>query len=272
MLAFVPLSVPRIEVPEASGLLLAINRRHILLRDGKTPCNFPDLPGRSFDAPLLRVGNLGDYPCYAWELPEAPELPVPARLAETRGILDRLSRDEQHAFSRARELLFWRQHHRFCGACGAETVLSEREVAAVCRQCGALFFPQIAPAVIVAIHHGDRLLLAHNRNFKEGLYSLIAGFVEAGENLEMAVQREIREEIGIDVDEIHYFGSQSWPFPNSLMFGFSARYAGGVLRPDGVEITDAQFFRAGEFPTLPPPGSISRELIDDFLRKHPAHA
>jgi NAD+ diphosphatase len=124
--------------------------------------------------------------------------------------------------------------------------------------------------VIVIITNGEgEILLAHNKKFAAGIYSLIAGFTEAGETLEAAVARETREEVNIELSDIRYIVSQPWPFPNSLMAGFSARYAGGVLRPDGVEIEDARWFRRDNLPELPGPGSLSRRLIEEWLSVMP---
>jgi NAD+ diphosphatase len=112
----------------------------------------------------------------------------------------------------------------------------------------------------------DEALLAHNANFTNGVYSLIAGFVEAGESLEAAVKREIREEVNIEVDRVQYAASQPWPFPNSLMLGFTARHTGGRIRPDGTEILDAQWFSRESLPRLPGNGSIARRLIEQWKK------
>ena len=112
------------------------------------------------------------------------------------------------------------------------------------------------------LERGDEILLAHGTRFPAPFYSALAGFVEPGESLESAVAREIREEVGVEVDEIRYFGSQPWPFPHSLMIGFHARYAGGEIRINPVEIADAKFFPKDELPLIPPPISIARALID----------
>jgi NAD+ diphosphatase len=129
-------------------------------------------------------------------------------------------------------------------------------------------YPRIAPAVIILITNDEgKVLLAHNAKFAPGIYSLIAGFVEAGENLEAAAARETREEVGIEIGDIHYLLSQPWPFPNSLMMGFSARYVSGTIKPDGVEIGDAGWFSRDSLPDLPAPGSISRYLVEEWKKK-----
>jgi NAD+ diphosphatase len=167
---------------------------------------------------------------------------------------------------RAFHIAQWRQESRFCGSCGAKNIESPDELARLCPSCGRLEYPRIAPAVItLIINDKDEALLAHNSKFTTGMYSLIAGFAEPGENLESAVAREIREEVDIEVRDIRYVISQPWPFPNSLMAGFSARYASGTIKPDGVEIEDAQWFSRDNLPTLPGPGSVSRYLIEQWL-------
>ncbi|MDR2922477.1 MAG: NAD(+) diphosphatase [Treponema sp.] len=169
---------------------------------------------------------------------------------------------------RAFHIAQWRHESRFCGSCGARNADSPDELARLCPSCGRMEYPRIAPAVIILITNDeDKALLAHNKKFNPGIYSLIAGFAEAGENLESAVAREIREEAGIEVRDIRYVISQPWPFPNSLMAGFSARYASGTVRPDGVEIEDAQWFGRGEMPMLPGHGSVSRYLIDQWMSR-----
>jgi len=163
----------------------------------------------------------------------------------------------------------WRKSSRYCGSCGAINRDAENgEFARQCPACKRLEFPRISPAVItLVINDKDEALLAHNKNFAPGIYSLIAGFNEAGESLESTVAREIREEVNIEVKDIRYIRSQPWPFPNSLMLGFTARYNGGDMRPDGAEIEDAKWFRRDNLPDLPGNGSVSRYLIGLWLDK-----
>jgi NAD+ diphosphatase len=169
---------------------------------------------------------------------------------------------------RAFHIAQWQQESLFCGSCGARNTWAAYELARLCPACGRLEYPRIAPAVITLITNDeDKALLAHNSKFTPGIYSLIAGFAEAGENLESAVVREIREEVNIEVRDIRYVMSQPWPFPNSLMAGFSARYASGTIKPDGVEIEDAQWFSRDNLPMLPGFGSVSRYLIEQWKNR-----
>jgi NAD+ diphosphatase len=165
---------------------------------------------------------------------------------------------------RANQLLYWHRTHVYCGQCGRETEDKADERAKICPDCGHVSYPRLSPAVIVAIVRGNRILLARNRRFKGSFYSVLAGFVEPGESLEECIRREIREEVGLRVKNIRYFGSQPWPFPDSLMIGFIADYAAGEIRVDGSEILDAGWFSKNRLPGIPPKISIARQLIDWF--------
>ena len=167
-------------------------------------------------------------------------------------------------------ILQWLEESRFCGSCGAANGDSPEELARLCPRCGRLEYPRISPAVItLVVNDRGEALLAHNRKFSENVYSLIAGFVEAGESLEEAAAREIREEVNIDVKNLRFVTSQGWPFPNSLMVGFTARHAGGEIVCDGVEIIDARLFSAESVRSggvkLPNPGSVSLLIIKKWL-------
>jgi NAD+ diphosphatase len=160
----------------------------------------------------------------------------------------------------------WRRESVFCGSCGSRNEDAPGELARQCPVCGRLEFPRISPAIIVIItNDAGEALLAHNKKFAPGVYSLIAGFNEAGENLEATVAREIREEVNLEVRDIRYIASQPWPFPNSLMLGFAARCSGGKIEPDGIEIEDARWFAPDRLPKLPGHGSVSRYLINAWI-------
>jgi len=168
---------------------------------------------------------------------------------------------------RACHISQWRRDSRFCGTCGAANSDVSGQVQRVCLKCGRNEFPRICPAVIVFItDDNNRILLAHNKNFKAGVYSHISGFNEAGETLEETAAREIKEEVNIEVKNIEYYKSQPWPFPNSLMIGFKAKYLSGTIQPDGDEIEDAKWFTKDDLPVLPGEGSLSRYLIDCWLK------
>ena len=168
----------------------------------------------------------------------------------------------------AAHLARWRRTSRHCGVCGAPTRESRRHRAMVCPGCGHLAFPKVSPAVIVQVTRGSRILLGRSRRHPSGSYSVLAGFVDPGEALEDTVRREVEEESGVRVRDIRYFGSQPWPFPDSLMVGFTAVYDGGALvRRDG-ELEDLAWFPADALPPVPPSYSIARALIDDFAARN----
>jgi NAD+ diphosphatase len=164
---------------------------------------------------------------------------------------------------RAYQILDWDRNHQFCGRCGTPTVRREDERARTCSKCRRTTYPPVSPAIMVLVTDGARrVLLARKAGWAPGRYSALAGFVEPGEMLEDTVARETREEVGVEVKNIRYFGSQPWPFPHSLMIAFTAEYAGGEVKPDGVEIEEARWFDAAELPNLPASISISRRLIE----------
>ena len=154
--------------------------------------------------------------------------------------------------------------NQFCGVCG--TAMGDHKVdrARECPSCGHIVYPVMSPAIIVAVTRGDKLLMGHGVNFPSGRYSVLAGFVEPGETFEEAVAREIYEESKVRVKNIRYFGSQPWPFPNSMMIGFKADWESGDPQADGEELTDVRWFARDELPEIPPSVSISRKLIDDW--------
>jgi NAD+ diphosphatase len=182
-----------------------------------------------------------------------------------RGLFTSLGEELWSIAGRVVQIVDWDATHRFCGRCATPTVRDPSERAKTCLSCGLRVHPRVAPAVIVLVRKGDLALLARGARFPAAFYSTLAGFVEPGESLEETVAREIREEVGIEVSHLRYFGSQPWPFPHSLMIGFNAEYAGGELKADGTEILDANWFSASALPVIPPKPSIARALIDAWV-------
>lgn len=215
-------------------------------------------------AGALLVGEWLGLPCYAAEL-EHPPQSVAGELTPLRQIFGLAGEQAFALAGRASQLLDWRRNHRYCGCCGTPTNHKQGEFAMVCPACGFVTYPRLAPAVMVLVLRGDELLLARSPHFPPEMFSALAGFVEAGETLEQCAVREVREEVGIEIANLRYFRSQSWPFPNSLMLAFFADYAGGILRPDPAEIEEAGWFERAALPKLPGRVSVARQLIDAAL-------
>jgi len=240
-------------------------------RDGtlRIPC-LKDLSAHNL-SPIRRqyLGRLEALDCYAAEL---TDFDVPPDGLTLKGLREYFGLLEEELFwiaGRANQLVDWNRSHQYCGQCGHPTADKTDERAKICPACGLTNYPRLSPAIIVAVLKGDRLLLASNKRFKSGFYSVLAGFVEPGETLEDCVAREVREEVGVAVRNIRYFGSQPWPFPNSLMVAFVADFAGGEITADSAEIVDAGWFSAANLPPIPPRISIARQLIDWFVENHP---
>jgi NAD+ diphosphatase len=214
------------------------------------------------------LGALDGTHCYSVEIPEGTKAPEGMKFADLRQAYSEMSEGCFALVNKAVQVMEWDRTNQFCSRCGTKTIKRPGERGKECPDCGELFYPRISPAVIVLIRKGHEVLLARSPNFPPGLYSLIAGFIEPGETAEAAVAREVKEEVGINIKNITYFGTQAWPFPNSLMIGFTAEYSSGDILPDGVEIEDAKWFSADErLPVLPGKISISRKLIDHFLKE-----
>jgi len=215
----------------------------------------------------LEVGSLGGAPAWGLALPPETEPPPGFSFQGLRGLWGGLDEEAWKLAGRAVQLVEWDRNHRFCGRCATPTQRQTGELSRVCPHCGLHHFPRISPAVIVRIERGDQVLLARSPHFAPGVYSALAGFVEPGESLEETVLREVREEVGVTVTNLRYFGSQPWPFPNSLMVGFVADYESGELTPQPGEIEDAGWFTVDSLPGLPSRLSIARALIDEFIAR-----
>lgn len=169
--------------------------------------------------------------------------------------------EDSYPVARAKALLEWRRDTKYCGRCGTELVENKEFTAMECPDCHNLIFPRINPCVIMLVSKDDQILLARHAQRNQDVYTCLAGFVEAGESIEHAVSREIMEETGIRVKNVKYFGSQSWPFPAQLMFGFTAEYESGEIVPQPGEIADAQWFDRDHCPATPAKGSLAYRLI-----------
>jgi NAD+ diphosphatase len=224
---------------------------------------------------LPSLAPLHSLPLGRFGLFEVELLVLPPGLTEhnphqgLRMLLAEADREWAQLLSRAAQLNSWYRNHRYCSRCGQPVAKLADDFAAICGYCDYRQYPRLSPCIIVLVSRqtseGEQCLLAHAAHFTQDRYSTLAGFIEAGETAEQAVAREVREEVGVEVGNIRYWKSQSWPFPHSLMLAFFADYVGGELQPDGVEILKADWFSVDQLPELPPKMAISRDLIDGFV-------
>jgi NAD+ diphosphatase len=211
------------------------------------------------------LGTLNGHHCYCAEVSENISLPKGMVSYGLRYLYGRIEESHHKIAMKASHIITWDSTDRFCSRCRAEMNRAKGMRAKECPGCGFLSFPRISPAVIVLIERENRVLLARVKRITAELYSVLAGFVEPGETLEEAAKREIEEEVGIRVKNIRYFGSQPWPFPDSLMIGFTAEYENGEIRIDETEISEAGWFDPEKLPAIPGKISIARQLIDWFV-------
>ena len=211
------------------------------------------------------IGSLNGKPCFS--AAKADKL-VPDEYQWT-GLRDLYLTDEKElsdVAGYAKQIFDWNRNFRFCGRCAAETVALPGEHARLCERCQLINYPRISPAIITAVIKGNQILLARGLKFSDKqMFSVLAGFLEPGESLEECVRREVFEEVGIGVTNVRYFKSQSWPFPDSLMIGFTAEYQSGDIKINETEIAEAGWFNADALPKVPARRSISSELIQWFL-------
>ncbi|MEL7227061.1 MAG: NAD(+) diphosphatase [Cyanobacteria bacterium J06576_12] len=192
-------------------------------------------------------------------------MPAEFEVQNLRLLYGELPEDLFAIAARAVQIVEWDRTHQFCGHCATPTIQLPTERAKRCPACKLRQYPKLSPAVIMLVYRGNDLLLARAPRFREGMHSVLAGFVEPGESLEETVAREVKEEVGVTVKNIRYFGSQPWPFPKSLMVGFTAEYDSGTITPDPIEIEAADWFSPGSLPPVPGKLSIARKLIDWFV-------
>ena len=207
----------------------------------------------------------------ARDLLEHESIPDGYQLIPIRELIQLWSTTEFLQASRAVQLLEWRRNHKFCSHCGHATEIHSKEYAMVCPACGYHQYPRVQPCVITIITKGDdELLLAKSAHNKSNMYGLIAGFVEVGETLEEAVQREAFEEVGVKLKNIRYMSSQPWPFPSNLMIAFHAEYDSGDIQLQVEEISEAQFFKFDQLPEIPFKGSIAHAMIMQIVENKKA--
>lgn len=258
--------MPIVDNPQVTGgKCFVLVGKEIVLKDDKSSLSFDDLTKIKALNDNADLFEEQEYGLCALGLESKDNLPsgyttIPIRqfFAET---------DEKTVFlvSRAKALVNWRQSTHFCCTCGARLVDSTVFTARECPVCKKIHFPRIEPCVIVLVSKGDKILLARHVQRNQDIYACIAGFIEGGESAEHAVERELQEEIGIKVKNIRYRGSQSWPFPDQLMLGFTAEYESGEINLQKDEISDAQWFSREDCPASPNPGSIAYKLIHNEI-------
>lgn len=241
-------------------------------RDGKILVGgTDDAPALPSFAPLAALGvsgtphflgRLDDAACIAVALPDDAPEPDGLRYVGLRSLFLRIPEPLLALAGRAFQVVEWDRTHRYCGRCGTPTRNKVDERAKECPNCGYVAYPRVSPAMMALVTRGRELLLARSHRFVNGVYSALAGFVEPGETIEDCVRREVREEVGVEIEQITYFASQSWSFPHSLMIAYTAEYAGGDIKLEDAEIADAQWFAVDALPPLPPNVSIARRLID----------
>ncbi|MDN0082037.1 NAD(+) diphosphatase [Crenobacter sp. SG2305] len=259
------LNLPASPDPTLPALWSVFDRQQVVLIDNSLPGNEASnwsLTGRRF------LGELGGRNLFSANLVGA--VPAGTTLSPLRPALLDLPRDQAQALVRAAQLNRFTHTHRFCGACAAPLRPHSHDQGSSCPSCGEVYYPRLAPAMMVTVTRGREILLARAPHFAPGVYSALAGFVEPGETLEDCVHRETLEEVGLRLQTPRYIGSQSWPFPHSLMLAFIAEYASGDIVPQAGEIEDANWYDIDALPLIPPSLSIANWLINhtiDELRR-----
>jgi|YelNatPaOPRAMG01_1025707.scaffolds.fasta_scaffold00028_82 NAD+ diphosphatase len=194
---------------------------------------------------------------------------------DLRAIANFMEKNDAAILAYARAMIYWHNNNKYCGICGSNTIIKDAGHKIICSNphCSAEHFPRIDPAIIVIVSKDDKCLLAHQAKWPQGRYSTLAGYVEPGESLEQAVQREVFEETGIHVDNVSYHSSQPWPFPSAIMLGFKARAIDKNIFVDKKELEDAQWFSRNDIISklknksliLSPKDSISFRLIQSWF-------
>ena len=257
--------------PAAPALWFAFHKAELLLAQSAGGVCLPhcrDLTELGLTS--VRRIYLGTYAgshCYVSELAHADALPDGHALQGLRAVLGGPDPALGNLAGRAFQIMEWDRNHQYCSRCGTPTEVRSDERSRVCPSCRYTTYPPVSPAIMILIVRGREILLARKKDWPQGRYSALAGFVEPGEELEDTVRRETREEVGLEINNLRYFGSQPWPFPHQLMIAFTADYAGGDITPDGIEIEEAAFFDVAKLPNLPAGISISRRMIDAVSAK-----
>ena len=264
---FTPLP-PERELDHTPGFWTILQGYSLLVHAGSQQELLPEgaLPtGIVPETEPLKIGLWRGKPLRALRIAPGDVLPPEYEALPFQGPDIRLDNTLATIAGRAAQILHWERRSRFCSHCGGELTRIPASWGKRCPLCGDEHFPHIHPCIIVLVRRGAELLLIRNAAWSPGRFSLVAGFLDFGESLEECVQREVREEAGIEVTNIRYVGSQCWPFPSQQMIGFLADYAGGEVRPDGVEVVEAGWFHEDALPVSPGgKRSISRWIMDTY--------
>jgi NAD+ diphosphatase len=254
------------ELPEGDPILFAFVEQSLVLdaASGTVP-TMSRATELGLTAETMPFGVLDGRPAVLATLPNAAALPAGLEAKSLRRLFGVLDLAWLSVAATGSQLSHFYATHRFCGSCAAPLIPSGRDRSLRCEACARDIYPPVSPCVIVLVHDEGRILLTRQPRFPKGMYGLVAGFVEPGETLETCAKREILEEVGLEITDLRYVGSQPWPFPSQLMIGMTARYAGGELRVDTEELEEARWFAVDALPVMPPPFSIARHLIDLHL-------
>lgn len=259
--------VSSVEPPEdiSRALYFVCKGQQIFQPDGEQwePLQYPAIVELGFkDDPKLYLGLIDTRPCFAIDVTDRQ---TGLQFDGLRSLLGRAAQQMFAVAGRATQIVDWSRTHAYCGRCGGKTDDHEVDRAKECAACELVFYPRLSPSMIVLVRRGEEVLLARNQRFPEGMFSTLAGFVEPGESVEQTVRREVMEEVGLTVENIRYLGSQSWPFPNSLMLGFHCDHLSGEIAVQEDELAEARWFHFSELPNIPGKDAISRWLIDSYL-------
>lgn len=262
-----PLAIPKdftnsLHPPKTNeGLWFIFSKDSLLISENQKLPSYPDFALKR----KLYLGTLRDTHLFAGEIEEENKIPSGWQLEYLKSLYSILNEETFAIAGRALQLIYWDRNTQFCGHCGAPTFHLENERCRMCKSCKELFYPKIAPVVLVLIKKDERVLLARSPSFPGRSYSVIAGFVDPGETLEQCIEREVYEEVGIKVKNIQYFQSQPWPFSNSLIIGFTCDWLEGEIQIAPLEIETADWFDALSLPELPPKLSLAYILIASHM-------
>ena len=258
--------------PGTPGVWVILQGSALLIKATTSGPQLPegDSPILTSVRPPLYIGDWQEQPCRVLNISRQAELPPDFQTISLQDRNPQLPPALLSLAGIAQMILHWEKTSRRCSHCGEQLVRLPGEWGKECHNCASQHFPHIHPCVIGLIVRGDEILLVRKPEWADGRFGLVAGFVEFGESLEEAMEREIREETGLQVNNLRYIGSQCWPFPSQLMTGFVADYLAGDIKLQEDELAEAAWYKLDQLPVLPPRRSIARYLIDragEYLQK-----